>query len=375
LAVSAAATVAALVCAELGARLFLPRPQSARIYAREDYKERLDEENSEPASFLMPKGMQGRFIFETPTGFRLRANTVAVIGSHKLSHTRVEIRTNSRGFRGPEIGEKQGTRVLFLGDSITLADYLREEDTFVRRVEELFREDGRAVETINAGVGAIGLANELAILLETGLEVDPDVVVVGFYLNDAESSAGVELLELPAALRWSRLAHYVALAMPGLVHLERTETDLELRRAWADEVRAAYPPAEGDPMKDPAAFPQLIQQAWFDWGTAWSESAWERIEPIVRELDRQARLEGFRLLFLCFPVREQVEAEFVSDLPQRRLSRILDELDVPLLDLLPLLRAEHRASNETLFYDQCHHTPYASARIAEWIHDFLEREL
>jgi hypothetical protein len=32
------------------------------------------------------------------------------------------------------------------------------------------------------------------------------------------------------------------------------------------------------------------------------------------------------VLFLCVPVREQVEAEFVFDEPQRRLARFLEEL-------------------------------------------------
>jgi lysophospholipase L1-like esterase len=364
-----------LLAAELAARLFLERPQSARIFAQRSFEERLAGENARPETMRMPVAMERRFIIETPTGFRLRANTVAVIESHRLCKEDIEVRTNSLGFRGPDVGEKSGTRVLFIGDSITLGDYLHEEDTFVRRVEGLFSDAGQEVQTINAGVGGIGLANELAVLLETGLRVDPDVVVVGFYLNDAMSSNGVEVLQIPAFLRWSRLLQHLAQRLPDVVQGERSETDKSMRRAWADEVATAFPPVEGDPLEDPAAFPSLMQEAWKDWGSAWSAGAWTRIVPVIEEFERQAELHDFELLFLCFPVRAQVEASFLFDHPQQRLARELKRLDIPLLDLLPLLREEQRSGAEELFYDQCHHTPHGNLRIAEWVHDFLKEHL
>jgi hypothetical protein len=114
-----------------------------------------------------------------------------VIENHSLSKRRIEIRTNSLGYRNPEIGEKRGLRVLFLGDSVAFGDFLPEEETFVRLVESKARAEGENWEVINAAVGAVSLENELAILKETGIGLEPDVVVLGFYLNDFLESPGV----------------------------------------------------------------------------------------------------------------------------------------------------------------------------------------
>ena len=53
----------------------------------------------------------------------------------------------------------------------------KQEETFVRRVESLAAAAGRKWETINAGVSGISLKNELAILQETGLALEPNIVL------------------------------------------------------------------------------------------------------------------------------------------------------------------------------------------------------
>ena len=102
-------------------------------------------------------------------------------------------KTNSLGYRNREIGPKEGERILFLGDSITLGLAVNEPYTYVRQVETLARADGLSWETINAGVDGLGTNGELAVLSETGLSVSPDVVVLGFYHNDFLESPGIYL--------------------------------------------------------------------------------------------------------------------------------------------------------------------------------------
>ncbi|MDP6698719.1 MAG: hypothetical protein QGH25_03655 [Candidatus Latescibacteria bacterium] len=72
---------------------------------------------------------------------------------------------------------------------------------------------------------------------------------------------------------------------------------------------------------------------------------------------------------LRFPVRAQVEADRLFDYPQRRLSQLADELDIPMFDLLPVLR--DRRGGEALFYDQGHHTPVGNGLIAEAVYRFM----
>src|SRR5262249_11426859 len=156
-----------------------------------------------------------------------------------------EIRTNSLGYRGPEIGPKTRTRILFLGDSITLGHYLPEEETFVARVESLSATTGAPLQTINAGIAAAGLQGELAILPETGLQTERDVVVVDFYLNDVQGSPGVHVHRLPGAIAWSRLAQYVAAAV-AFLGPEARDVDFRIDPAeldsWRRETARLRPP-------------------------------------------------------------------------------------------------------------------------------------
>ena len=73
-----------------------------------------------------------------------------------------------------------------------------------------------------------------------------------------------------------------------------------------------------------------------------------------------------------FPEADQVYYEKDYNFPQRKMREILDELNVPMLDTLPLLRKEYRQGNTDLFYDWCHHTPKGNDFIAQWVVDFLE---
>jgi len=357
--------------AELGARWLLPAPPVATVRTEDA---RLD------ADAFVAADKQGLYV-ETEAGFRLRPSTTVEIESHPLNQRDVTIRTNSLGYRGPEIGPKQRTRVLFLGDSITFADWLPEEETFVRRIEALSEREGPPLETINAGAGGVGIAYELAILLETGLATRPDVVVVDFFLNDTGASQGVRPIAPPDWLAWSALLrhalHVVAVSLPRDEPEQASDGERRPRegQAWLREIERDFPGGDGDPLHGEAAFNRVIQKRVSDWGSAWSRQAWVRIEAAFRELRRLSDEHGFRLLVVAFPVRMQVAADFVRDEPQQWLRDLTDELGIPMLDLLPKFRELHRESDELIFLDHCHHTSPGQEKIAEWIHAFLRQQL
>jgi hypothetical protein len=363
---------------ELGARWLLPPPAVVHVAVDPQRDERLA--NASPAVV----DSKDTLYIETEAGMRLRPNATARIESHALSQRDVVIRTNSLGYRGPEPGEpgRSGARVLFLGDSITFGDWLPEEETFVGRVEALSREGARPLETINAGIGGIGLANELAILEETGLSLRPDAVVVGFYLNDTAPSRGVRRIVPPRWLEWSVAVRHGlqrwAVSMPATregAAAPKQARSQRTRVRWLQEIRRDFPAVgeeEGDPLESETAFNGLIHKRVSDWGSAWSRDAWVRIEALFQELQRLSVQHDFRLLVVAFPVRAQVEARFVYDHPQQWLRAITDDLGVPLLDLLPRLRALHRESGAEIFHDHCHHTSLGNAKIADWVHEFVQ---
>ena len=370
LALAVASTCLALGLAEGAVRLLLPPPERVTVLSVEDLDARLRRENGDPKK-LGYKGAVNALFIKTPTGRRLRASTEVTIENHYLSHRTIVLSTNALGFRGAEVGPKTRPRTLFLGDSITMAHYLPEEETFVHLVGEELEQSGTPVETVNAGVGGIGLETELAILRETGLRVDPDMVVLEFYLNDVQQSPGVRILPVPSLFGWSALARYASSAVPRFLARDDWEIDADEMEGWRREIAQRAPQGPGDPLVNSGAFNALVQENYRDWGSAWSDGAWSRIDPLLAEFRRQADLHHFRLVIVAFPVEPQVKAAFVSDWPQRRLEETATKLGIPLLDLLPALRTTAHRDSEPLFYDVCHHTPAGSRVIAEAIAGFL----
>jgi hypothetical protein len=73
-----------------------------------------------------------------------------------------------------------------LGDSQTFGNGVAQEQTFAARLESLLRSrmPGRAIDVINAGIAGYDSVQEVKLLERVAPSLKPDIVVVGFYLND-----------------------------------------------------------------------------------------------------------------------------------------------------------------------------------------------
>lgn len=98
-----------------------------------------------------------------------------------------EVHINALGLRGPEIERTPPpgrTRILALGDSNVFGYYLEEPETWPARLEARLRAHGVDVEVVNGGSGAWSIDSETEFLIERGLALQPDRVLVGFFAND-----------------------------------------------------------------------------------------------------------------------------------------------------------------------------------------------
>jgi hypothetical protein len=103
---------------------------------------------------------------------------------------------NEAGYRGRELALRKArdrTRVVVLGDSIAFGLDVSDEETFTHLLD--VRDNG--IEAGNLAVQGYGPDQELILLLERGLRLDPDVVVLAFCLaNDlAEAVLPVSLYD------------------------------------------------------------------------------------------------------------------------------------------------------------------------------------
>ena len=364
--------LATLVLYEIALRLFFPPPQLV------DIRKFLD-----PAALRSAADSKrsGSYVLETETGRRLRPNMRVEFSHNFTSGLDVTVETNSLGYRNRELAAKSVKRILFLGDSITLSEYLQDADTFVRQVETLSAGRTEPLETVNAGIFGESVQTYRTVLGETGLSIEPDLVVVGLYLNDFQPSRYLKLFHPPEFLQESWAANYLfhifskkyaKLTRPSEQWRENLQMipESELQE-WSHRVACCFSEMEGAGA-DASEFTKLVVEHIEDWGGAWSEGAWDRMGKTLVEM--QVTLD--RMAIVLFPVSYQVEDARLFDFPQRKAAALAKKMGVPLLDMLPLLREEKSRSRERLFYDQCHPTPYASRVIAEHILGFfVERNL
>lgn len=284
----------------------------------------------------------------------------------------VHFRTNALGYRsGPILPKAPGEyRILVLGDSITLSAYTEEDETYPAVMEQLLNAERKGpptIRVINAGMRGACLREELLILTETGLLTEPDLVLVGLYLNDAKRS---RMFPLPEGL-----AAYSAIA--------RKLEEVRLANELSDEARQRWEKYSGKPFPtgefaedawrtDRAAFEKLIAEAAVDWGFSWFPAAWEEMKPDIELLRELASKYKFRLAIALFPSTYQVEASYLDDTPQRYFAGMMADTDVPQLDLLPVLRAAYTTRRQSLSYDNCHLTPEGNAVAAEALVKFVE---
>ena len=306
-------------------------------------------------------------------GFRLRPNTRARI--RREGTPEVEVETNSLGIRDRELGPKSDDefRVLVLGDSITFGRAVSADETWTARMEALAGERRKRIHFVNAGITGASTAHEVHLFAEIGARVRPDLVVLQMYLNDAQESgySSVRMLKEP----WSR-SRFLSWATLRLRSVEARLSSPVIPPAldpdWAESFRRGRTLKKGDPFNDRDAFDFELVSSPLDIGLGWNPRAWEIVSSGLDVLKRQARDAGCPLVAVIFPVHLQVMGTIEDDAPQRSCRRICEEHGVPLLDVLPPLRADWQSRHQRHFFDHCHPTPYGYERLAAWTVDWLD---
>ena len=130
--------------------------------------------------FITPKseGKLGERLEGSARIYGLRPNQRTV-------HVGVPVEINAVGFRENDypVERRPGVkRIVVLGDSYTFGVGVDFEETFHKRLERSLKN----TEVLNFGVPGYNTTNELATLREVAARYKPDLVIVGYVLNDAE---------------------------------------------------------------------------------------------------------------------------------------------------------------------------------------------
>jgi hypothetical protein len=140
----------------------------------------------------------GRWVLISPWPPLANCGPLLMDASLKTYDYEYTTRTNSKGLRGEEIGPKKPGvyRILVIGDSYVFGWGVDLDQTWVKRLEDLFRAAGRPVEVINGGMfgnGPIEYAQRAEYLIP---QLQPDLTLVSIL-------QGSDLVEMPD--EWSTL--------------------------------------------------------------------------------------------------------------------------------------------------------------------------
>lgn len=228
------------------------------------------------------------------------------------------------GFRGPAFTPKpEGTfRLIFLGDSYTFGEGVHNHDIYPEVTASLLRKKGRLAESCNLGVGGYNTSQEAEVLKLFGFGLNPDVVVLGYTLNDAE---------------------------PPLFQIDQA-TGQPVRRA-----REAFIQAEGSPRKPPDSPLYNLHLAQAVWKTnrqrhlskqtvAYylslhaSDSA-GRIESerALREIISECNKRGIPCIVVMLPLLYELSDDYPFRGIHQQVGEVVRQIGGRFIDLLPEL--------------------------------------
>jgi len=368
--------VSLLIC-EVVARMVLPAPMAVKVTQQKVLP------STEPRKdvYGTDGSINNVIHWGGKMGVRLFPNVTGYIQNHILSHQDVVIRVNSLGFRGEEVQPRAPGqfRILFMGDSITFGDYVDETLTIPVLLQEKLRAKGYTnVVVMNAGLPGINFAEEYAYYQEMYETADPDLVLLGMYLNDAQETQKFYAKTLRFPFSASRFLTWAAQKFQ-LVNSDiifGKERAKAVEKDWREQFRAGRALKTGGMLTTRDGFDFEIYNAHNDFGLGWSPTAWKQLTKIAKSFVGLVHQNKSQFAAFMFPILMQVYCtpDALSTYPQDEFKKLFDSLDVPNYDLLPALREKAPTiTSKDLFYDHCHYRAEGNKIVADILVDWLTK--
>jgi lysophospholipase L1-like esterase len=260
----------------------------------------------------------------------------------------VERRYSAQQFRGPEIGPRRPgvVRVAVIGDSFTEGMGVKEEDAYPRVLHRLLSAgaDAGRFEVLNLGRRGYDFP-ALYDLFLAALALEPDIVVYGMVLNDAERTEAFQA-------RQSYLNDWI---------LDRGRM---VRDGGAEPPRPS-PSRLVAFVEDRVSSYRVGRDTtrWYRdmYGPA-NQAGWERTQERLREMNQQMKARGGALVVASWPLLVGLEGHYpfadVSDV----IARFLLSAGIWHHDLLPALAG--RPSESLWVHPVDHHPNEVAHRLA-----------
>lgn len=242
------------------------------------------------------------------------AEQVIVYPRPGAADRRVLARVNEQGWRGAvtPLARRPGVvRIAAVGDSHTFGHGVADDETWPAVLERALGTASAPVEVMNCGVNGYDADQVVALLEKRVLAWDPDLVVYGFFCNDAAivgaaRKPGAPLEPAPSAdvrtgaLGWLREHSDFADVVATAMHRRSA------RKHWADRLASLY----GEDCE-----------------------GWKRMRAALTGAHARLEARGTRLVVLLIPLFVPVRSELVGSAAHRTVSAFCKSADIPCLDL------------------------------------------
>jgi hypothetical protein len=253
----------------------------------------------------------------------------------------VELKTNSRGLRDIEYltpKPKGVKRVLMLGDSFTLGWGVPFEDTFSKQLERLIFYRFSGYQVVNMGTGNYNSSMEVELFKQKGLALEPDIVVLMYYINDTEPTPEID------GFSYKLMRH---IYLPAYTNSKLKQ--LGMMNSSDDWLQAYY---KKNYKSDSPGF--------------------EKAKYSINELIRITSEKNIRLLIVNIPDLRRLKTypfSFATELPQG----LAVQNSIPFLDLLQSLQ-EYDGQVLWVSKDDSHMNQFANRITAEVIFEKMLKE-
>jgi lysophospholipase L1-like esterase len=251
-----------------------------------------------------------------------------------------DVAINAQGLRDdrsiPSEKPAGTTRIVMLGDSVTLGFGVPLEQTTARLLEGALNthDSHRRIEVINTGVGNYNTSMEVAYFLAEGRRFNPDIVILNFFVNDAEPTPRPSG---NALTRHSLAAVYLS-------------NRFDSASRWA----------HGAP-----GWQQYYDDLYQD-----DRPAWRKAQAAIADLKQACDRQGASLLLVNYPDLHQTK-DYPLTAINAKVKALAERLGIPYLDLLAAVGEETNPQRLWVHSSDPHPNGIATARYAQMIGDWL----
>lgn len=272
---------------------------------------------------------------------------------------------NSRGWRDVEhtLEKPPGTyRILSIGDSVTNGHGVNAEEIYSSRLQaglDAEPPDDRDYEVVRITLGALNTVQAAHLAKIEGLLYSPDLVVLGYVLNDPAPGASLAsdmenahnkswLVRLKERAEYSSLVHLSYRTLQGITWRLRQATG---RAEVADYVSDDY-------------FARLHR----------TPKSWQRVEIGLDQLAEVGATSGAEILVAIFPIFHDFETYGWTDL-HHQVAQAAQERGFHVIDLLDAYRGLDAGTLLVVEGDHIHPNPRGHQIAADAIERYIRANL